>query len=427
MTQPTSLRPAVWLAGVSLSLAVAAQEPAAPPNPAESTPPSTAIAPGTVAATEQQIEAWIRDLGNDSFRRRTHAETNLRQLGTAAVKALQQAAKDSDDHEVQWRARRLLRQIESGQGDEAGTGDLRRKDSRREADAAPPQDRPGQRGMGRFGLPGAVPEDLRSQFDQMFERMEQDLGLDIPRMRFFQNDFFRDLQQQVQGMPGARQGMSMQIGPDGKVKVEVERRNEQGEIDRQVYEAPDLETLHREHPDLLGPGAGGGGLQWFFGDRRAGGFRNFLPLPLRPEGERLLPRLQPRWRAEAPGASAEGAAADGPRLGIYVRAEIPLELRQYLELTDGQGLMVEAVQSDSLAQQLGLREGDIVLRIGDQTIGTAEDVQRALGKISAGGDVAVKFLRKGAERSATAKLPGQAAKPDHDVGKEGGRLRRRDR
>lgn len=421
MMHSSFFHPVRWLAGVSFSLAAAAQEATPPVTPGNPTSPPAANAEPQAAATGPQIDAWIRDLGNDSFRTRQQAEIALRKQGQAAVKALQQAVKDSDDHEVQWRARRLLRQIENGDSAGAAGGDLRKKDDPSQTGPGQPQDRAGLRGPGRFRMPGMMPDDLRSQFEQMFERMEQDLGVDIPRMRFFQDDFFRDLQQQVQAMPGTRQGMSMQIGPDGKVKVEVERRNEQGEVDREVYEAPDLETLRREHPDLLGPAAPGGGMQWFFGDRRGGnGFWNMPPLVPVPHGDRLAPRLQQRFRNEA-----TAPANDGPRLGIYVRPEIPLELRQYLELTDGQGLMVEAVQPDSLAQQLGLREGDIVLRVGEQAIGTADDVQRALAQQPAGGEVTVKFLRKGAERSASARLPVQANPADGEAGKEGPRLRRR--
>ena len=96
---------------------------------------------------------------------------------------------------------------------------------------------------------------------------------------------------------------------------------------------------------------------------------------------------------------------DGRRLGVFVRPEIPADVRQYLELEDGTGLMVESVQQGSLAATIGLQGGDIVVKVGSRTIGTTADVQEALAAIDVGQPVEVQFVRKGVAKSASAPKP----------------------
>src|SRR5690606_17512801 len=96
--------------------------------------------------------------------------------------------------------------------------------------------------------------------------------------------------------------------------------------------------------------------------------------------------------------------ATGRRLGVAIRP-IPDALRDYLELEQGQGLMVDSVQDDTLAVALQLRAGDIVLSINGASIASADDVQKALGAIEKGAKVTVEFIRRGDRRKAeTSKL-----------------------
>jgi hypothetical protein len=420
------LRKILLVAATGLASSLLAQDPTAPKPPAtgtEATPPATTAKPDA----GKEVASLIRQLGSDSYRQRVDAERRLRELGEAALPALRDAAAQKDDAEVQWRARRLVRQLE-GSAPLASRGrgngnDDQPNDRAPELESAPKVQR-------RTPVFGGVDDDMRQQFQSLFERLERDFGVDVPRARFFDDSFFRDLQEQMQPGAGVSRGMSVQIGPDGAVHVEVQQQNEKGEPETKVYDAPDMETFQREHPGVLqqnglslSPFLRGGRL---FGGDTMPGFRFEMG---RPEVQ-VLPfgTTPPRDRAQGMEVAPVAPPA-GRRLGIGIRPEIPAELREYLELPEGTGLMVDSVQPDSLASALGLQRGDIVTRIGERTIGSPQDVQEALGAIEVGGDVAVTFVRKGKEQVATAKKaeasePAAAPANGDEPGRDG-RLQRR--
>ncbi len=391
------LRSAMLLAVLSAFGAAAgtAQEPEAPP-PAP---------PPVEQDADAAVERWIQDLGSDSFRTRLDAENQLRQLGAKVLPRLRRAAESAADHEVQWRARRLIRQIE--RGDERGL-------VQRSQRAPRPDDGQGLPPGERMPL-----HDIEGRFESLFREMEQRFGLDIPRARFFHDDFFRDLQDQLQDGRGHSQGMSLRIGPDGTVRVEVQERDADGKVENKVYEAPDMQTFEQQYPGVLQ--RGGLGFDWRGWPPNGSFFRAPFPLSrdrLGPFADRSLPGV-PGAEAESP-AEVEQLVRTGQRLGVSVRPEIPAELREHLELGDDVGLMVQSVAEGSLAAALGLRAGDIVVRIGERTIRSPADVQAALAEVEAGARVAVTFLRKGSEQTATAEKP--AAPPSDSRPRE---LRRR--
>lgn len=418
------LRKILLVAATGLASSLLAQDPTAPKPPAtgpEATPPATTAKPDA----GKEIASLIRQLGSDSYRQRVDAERRLRELGQAALPALRDAASQKDDAEVQWRARRLVRQLE-GSAPLASRGrvdgnDGQQNDRVPEIESAPKVQR-------RTPVFGGVDDDMRQQFQSLFERLERDFGVDVPRGRFFDDPFFRDLQEQTQPGAGAARGMSVQIGPDGAVHVEVQQPNDKGETETKVYDAPDMETFQREHPGVLqqnglslSPFFRGGRL---FGGDTMPGFRFEMGGP----EVHMLPFGTTPRRDRAQGMDvAPVAPPAGRRLGIGIRPEIPAELREYLELPEGTGLMVDSVQPDSLASALGLQRGDIVTKIGERTIGSPQDVQEALGAIEVGGDVAVTFVRKGKEQVETAKKSeaNAPAPTDADEPARDGRLQRR--
>lgn len=369
--------------------AVAAASPAQEPQPKEPAAPPPATKPESPA---RDPEALVRSLGSDRYRDRVDAERALRELGAAAVPALKKAAESGDDAEAQWRARRLLRQIEAGKGEP----DL----VPRGRDEVPPQGQPDRQRR----------EPVRDEFESLFERFERDFGIDVPRARFFDDGFFRDLQEQMKAGASRSQGMSMQIGPDGAVRVEVEERGEDGKVEKKVYEAPDMESFQKQHPGVLGrSGIGfqfpGGGMGWFRG----------FGSPFTPNAPQPPGAGRPRRGQSPPDADVDDLDAfdvvrpvepvpppAGKRLGVSVRDEVPPQVREYLELADGVGLMVETVQDGTLAQALGLQRGDIVTSIAGKPIGSPQDVQEALGGVAKGADVEVAFVRKGAAKTAKA-------------------------
>ncbi|MCA8950967.1 MAG: PDZ domain-containing protein [Planctomycetes bacterium] len=411
-------------------------------NASQAQPPEL---PPSQATAQRSVDDWVRDLGADSYKQRVAAERALRQLGDSALDALKSAAASSTDPEVQWRSKRLVRQIENGD-DRSG-----RIEERRPGDASPGAPRQGGQQDPRQQPPqaGRPFPDARDQFEDMFHRLERDFGVDIPRGHFFRDDFFQDLDQQFrdlrsmqqrllqgqmpqgQGMPGLSQGMSVQVGPDG-VRVEVEEQNEKGETEKKVYEAPDMQTFREKYPDVLKDrglmlGDGNGNF----------GFRAFGPGFFREEGLpdawRTFGRSNPNYFA--PDAGNDPAIAPvpmttpppaGERLGVYVRDAVPDAVRDYLGLGADRGLMIQSVQDGSLAAQLGLRADDILTGIGGTTIGSPADVRQALGAIAAGEDVEATWIRKGREQTATVRKPAIAdATPD--AGEKGAVIERLDK
>lgn len=380
------------LASAALVAALPAQE----PDPSGREKPPVAV-PAPKKSAAQLIEA----LGSDSYRARLDAERQLRALGAAAVPELKKAAEHSDDAEVQWRARRVMRLIERGDA-----GEL---EAKKQSDVDEPRanDAPAERKQRTGNRRGVDGDAMRDQFESLFERLNREFGVDVPRARFFDDDFFRDLQQQMKDGMSRSQGMTMQIGPDGAVHVEVQEKGEDGKVDKKVYDAPDLETFRKQYPGVLDRSGLGMGL--FQGG--LGGQRWFTTQPLRgfTFDNDMQPWTMPQIAPLAPGVhglrgldvTAEPPAPPpaGKRLGISIKREIPAEVREYLDLGADVGLMVDAVSEGSLAQALGLQPGDIVTRIGARSIGSTQDVQEALAPIAKGSPVEVQIVRKGASQT----------------------------
>lgn len=338
------------------------------------------------------VKQLIEQLGDPSYKTRKSAEEALRSRVDEAREALQDAAQKSDDPEVRWRAQRLLRSGEAGQG-------LRRRALDR------------QPGLPRGAAPRA-PRGLEGQFDDLFGRLERDFGLDVPRRRFFDDGFFRDLEQQMQEMRermqggidahGQSQSMQMQVGPDG-VSVRIKERNENGDVEEKTYEAEDMQSFRDKYPDVAERYFGsGGGLRWNFG----GGL---------PRAIDRLPALRGRLQPRALPATPPMVTDDGPKLGVMVQDLSP-DVGAFLGLEEGQGLVVQEVLGDSLAESLELRAGDVVLKVNDRKVFGVEDVAAALAEKAE--KVTVEVNRRGQTLTLSGESPApKQADKDADAGK----------
>jgi len=369
----------------------------------------------------------IKNLGAESYKVRLDAERQLRALGKDAVPALREAGK-SDDAEVQWRSRRLVRQIERGD-----SGGLQQRDF----DNGQPGNRvgTGQQPPRVFRMPqsGFGDPDVQQRFDQLFRDLERDFGVDIPRQHFFHDDFFKDLQQQMDelrksggngaGGNGAGgngivkgQSMSMQSGPDG-VRVEIKSKNEKGAEESKVYEAPDLDAFRQKYPGVLEQHGLGGGLGLFSWD---GSKQPLRSLRLQPFGRGLdtppdvdqPPRIADQLQPLPP---------EGKRLGVVVSQQIPEDQRSELGLEAGVGLLVQEVQDDTLARAMGVQAGDVVVRINGKKIGGTADVQEALAAVEPGHEVQVVVNRDGNETTLKANKPAAKGSKLEKRGKKAGK------
>jgi serine protease Do len=94
--------------------------------------------------------------------------------------------------------------------------------------------------------------------------------------------------------------------------------------------------------------------------------------------------------ASAPAAAQPAGAPPRPSLGVLVRPAAAG--------ATGSGVVVQEVSPDSPAARAGLREGDVILMVGDRAVRDYEDLVGALQGRRPADKVTVRVRREGAER-----------------------------
>ena len=383
MTQKMHSAALIGAAVLSLFPALAAQD-APPPGSAKPEP----AAPGRV--DPRSNVDLIEQLGAERPDDRRDAEQVLRQRGAAAREVLENAAEGHEDPEVRWRARRILRALDGqAQKLERPAPRTEPRHDRDDPDAGQDPDTGLNEALERihrsFGEPGgawkgfgeleARMKDLQRQMDELQRGFEQGPGL---------------------GLPGGAiaRGSKLQLGPDG-VRVEIQEPKAGGGTETKTYEAPDLDAFREQHPEIaqqfFGSGTGTG-FHWFGGrslPAPGGAWRQALPgLRLFRGGE----LGQPEVEVDSPMEFAP--PAPGERLGVRI-SELDPAVRRFLGIEEGVGILVESIEADSLAANLGIQVRDVVTQIGEQAIHGPVDVRAALGRIAQGEPVTVTVNRKG--------------------------------
>ncbi|MCA8954818.1 MAG: PDZ domain-containing protein [Planctomycetes bacterium] len=358
-----------------LALAAGASLPAQ-----ESKPRSAPKAPKASESAQARIDRLIEQLGDSDYKTRKAAEESLLREGEQARKALDHAAKHHDDPEVRWRAGRTVRLLDAPK-----RGALARRRDRSGEDAKDDAPRPSRPGIDRT-IEDAMREFERAFDHRSFDRIRGEVDRAMARLR------------EQRDSAGARIGgsssrsMTMRSGPDG-VRVEITEKGKDGKPKTKVYEAEDMESFKRKFPKILDGAGLGDGLRIRLGEDfdRIPFVRS--PFELRPPS---LPRLQPPSlpRLSPPGVPATPTVGSGRKLGFFIGTISPA-VRDYLDLDEGVGLMVETVQDGSAAARLGMRHGDILTKVGKRSIGSASDVAQALEGVGDHGSVSVQVLRKG--------------------------------
>ena len=88
-----------------------------------------------------------------------------------------------------------------------------------------------------------------------------------------------------------------------------------------------------------------------------------------------------------------------PRLGIDIVALSP-QLAEYLQMPGQSGLLVSAVEAKMPAARAGIRTGDVILSVDGRQILDSRAFSSYIQSRAWGSTIALKYLRKGAERSA---------------------------
>jgi len=105
-------------------------------------------------------------------------------------------------------------------------------------------------------------------------------------------------------------------------------------------------------------------------------------------------------------ALASGQSPRRPRLGIAVAPpRVARRLRRAVGLPERDGVLVHAVESGGPAEAAGIRQGDLVVGVGELEVTDVDTLASALEGTPAGADVAVRLVRGADELSVSVRLP----------------------
>ena len=100
--------------------------------------------------------------------------------------------------------------------------------------------------------------------------------------------------------------------------------------------------------------------------------------------------------ARAAGPDADPAQETSSGFGITLQNLTP-DMARRLRLEDRRGAVITEVEQASPAARAGLQPGDVIVRVGRQTVESAADAQRELGRIASGGTAFLRVVRGGQE------------------------------
>lgn len=91
-------------------------------------------------------------------------------------------------------------------------------------------------------------------------------------------------------------------------------------------------------------------------------------------------------------------------LGMTI-SSLNKQLGKYFEAPDGKGVLVQEVEGDSRAAKAGFQAGDVIIRIGKETIKGVQDVSDALSDYKKDDKADVEIVRKGSKKTLTFEVP----------------------
>ncbi len=112
--------------------------------------------------------------------------------------------------------------------------------------------------------------------------------------------------------------------------------------------------------------------------------------------------------ASTPGGEATAPAADRPYLGVFIEGA-----------ADGGGVKLAEIVEGSPAAKAGLQAGDVIVALGDRTIGSEEELRDAITSMGVGAKTKITFLRDGEKRRTSARLAAAPAEMEGEEGEEG--------
>ena len=341
---------------------------------------------------ERQVESAVKDLTSGDFERREKAQAKLKSFGSKAHPYLAKH-RDHSDPEARLRIRNLLDSPRK-------VAPLKREDgtkvprARRRSRSDVPQS-----GVDpfeifrRYGAGGGI--DLKN-FKEMERSMEE-------RHRHLEETLREMLEGPSQGFrfPTAdsnsnhvRSSISLTTPELGHVQMVREGDKIQLTItspngDKKTFNAPNVETFKSQHPAVYDELKGTGIFQqrgfarsWSFS---FGGGQPRLPRssPIRPRrgvtspierdsetGKDAAPTQPiPLKRSGERRLAPEATPRAKPKLGATVREH---------SLKNGVDLLVERVTRGSLADSLGMRPGDVIMRVNGRSVRSMSELQKSV-------------------------------------------------
>ena len=108
-------------------------------------------------------------------------------------------------------------------------------------------------------------------------------------------------------------------------------------------------------------------------------------------------------RGQRPPAEREPELDRETSRGFGIRMQdITPEIQRQLRLNTTNGAVISQVEPDSPADAVGLRRGDVIVRVGAQRIQSSDDAARELSRVPSGGSALLRIIRDGRERFVTA-------------------------
>ena len=81
------------------------------------------------------------------------------------------------------------------------------------------------------------------------------------------------------------------------------------------------------------------------------------------------------------------------RLGVRV-SEVNEDLGSYFGVSEGEGVLVLSVEDESTAEGLGVKAGDVIVKVEDEDVDSARDIRESLSEVEGGDEVNVTVVRK---------------------------------
>ncbi|UCG51129.1 MAG: PDZ domain-containing protein [Candidatus Latescibacterota bacterium] len=96
------------------------------------------------------------------------------------------------------------------------------------------------------------------------------------------------------------------------------------------------------------------------------------------------------------------------RLGVRVE-DLDEDLASYFGVDEGEGVLVLGVSEESAAEEMGIKSGDVIVKVEDDEIGSAEELREAIRDIDEGDEFEVTVVRKNKQITLEGEMPESAA------------------